>query len=64
VVLAYGERRVFQPTELQRATTAGKAGDRVPVWVLREGERLRLYLELGPIGAKLRSGRMLPEEPW
>jgi S1-C subfamily serine protease len=63
-VLAYGERRIFQPTELQRATTAGKPGDRVPVWVLRDGERVRLHLELGPIGARLRSGRMLPGEPW
>jgi hypothetical protein len=64
VLIAYGERRVFHPIELQHATTGGKAGDRVPVWVLRDGERLRLHLEFGPIGAKLRSGRMLPEEPW
>jgi hypothetical protein len=61
VVVSYGGQRVFRAGELQRATTEGQRGERVAVDVLRDGERVRIYAERGPIGAKLRGARILPE---
>lgn len=60
-LLRYGERRVFEPDELQRATTAGRAGESVRVELLREGERRTLTLPRGPIGINLYVDRARPE---
>ncbi len=61
VLLSYGGSRVFRAGELKRATTQGKLGDRVAIDLLRDGERRRIYAERGPIGARLRPGRGLPD---
>jgi hypothetical protein len=61
VVLSYEGRRIFKAPELKRATVQGRRGDRVVIDVLRDGEVVRVYATRGPLGAKLRSTRMLPE---
>jgi membrane-associated protease RseP (regulator of RpoE activity) len=64
VVLSYDGKRIFKPTALQRATTRGRLGDRVPVEVLRDGEVIRLYPARGPLGTRLKSKRQRPLLQW
>jgi hypothetical protein len=61
VVLSYEGRRIFKAPELKQATVQGQRGDRVVIDVLRDGEVVRVYATRGPLGAKLRGKRMLPE---
>jgi hypothetical protein len=64
LIIHYGDRRIFNPRELQRQTIRGDRGDRVTIDVLREGERIRLYGIRGPMGVKLEPSRRLPESGW
>jgi hypothetical protein len=61
VVLSYEGRRIFKAPELKRATVQGKAGDIVPIVVVRNGEVMRVYAERGPLGVRLRPDARLPE---
>jgi len=60
VVLSYEGRRIYKAPELKHATVQGRAGDRVTIDVLRDGERVRVYTSRGPLGARLRPERILP----
>lgn len=64
VVLSYEDKRIFKTTELQRATTQGRLGDRVVVEVLRGDEVVRIYLARGPIGVKLQPTQQMPWTQW
>jgi hypothetical protein len=59
-ILSYADRRVFKGMELKRATTQGRAGERVEVVVLRDGERVRLWLPRGPLGIRMRQASRPP----
>lgn len=61
-ILSYAERRIFRGTELRHATTEGRAGDRTPLEVLRDGSRVRLWVPRGPLGIRMRQTRRPP--PW
>lgn len=61
VVLSYEGRRIFKTPELKHATVQGQVGDRVAIDVLRDGERVRVYTQRGPLGARLRPERILPQ---
>lgn len=61
IVLSYDGRRIFKAPELKQATVQGQVGDRVAIDVLRNGERVRIYVARGPLGARLSNKKMLPE---
>lgn len=60
VILNYGERQMFSWNELQNATTRGERGEYVNVTVLRNGQRINLWLPRGPLGVRLGSIRLKP----
>ncbi len=52
-VVRYGDQRVFNGRELQRATTRGTIGGNVPVDIVRGGELIRLSIPRGPMGTRI-----------
>jgi hypothetical protein len=64
IVLSYDGERIFKTSELQRATTQGRLGDRVTVEVLRGGEVIYLYPARGPLGFRLKPTRQMPRTRW
>jgi S1-C subfamily serine protease len=60
VVLRYDGKRVFTTRELQSATTGGRAGESVHVEVLRNGQRIDVYVPRGPLGVYLDSDSAKP----
>jgi len=61
VFVAYAGTRIFDASELQRATkTHGAPGDTVAVDVLRDGEERRFYVPVGPLGIQLTPTREAP----
>jgi hypothetical protein len=61
-ILSYAEQRVFRGMELKRATTEGRAGERVEVELLRDGSRERVWVPRGPLGIRMRQASRPP--PW
>ena len=61
-ILSYGGDRIFDTRALQDATSGGSAGAQTLVEVLRNGERITLYLPRGPLGAGLRQGTSNPAD--
>jgi len=49
-IVAYDGRRVFDMNELTGLTYEGRPGETVAVDVIRDGQRMQLYVERGPIG--------------
>ena len=60
VILNYGDRQLFNWSELQDATTRGERGEYVNVSILREGQLLNLWLPRGPLGVRLGAARVKP----
>lgn len=60
VVLRYADRRVFDASELARATTEGRAGETVSIEVARGNERRVVHLPRGPLGVRLGADRARP----
>jgi len=61
LVVSYDEQRIFDGKQLQQSTTDGEAGETVSVDLLRDGERIRVYLPRGPIGIGLQHSRTRPD---
>jgi hypothetical protein len=61
-ILSYADRRVFRGAELKHATTVGTAGERVPLEVLRDGSRVRVWVPRGPLGIRMQQASRPP--PW
>ncbi len=61
VVLRYAGVRVFEPSELARATSEGRAGETVAVEISRDGDRRTVYVPRGPLGIRLGTDRRPPE---
>ncbi|MEO0420878.1 MAG: PDZ domain-containing protein [Pseudomonadota bacterium] len=59
-IMSYGTERIFDTRALQDASVAGSAGAQTLVEVLRDGQRLTLYLPRGPLGAGVRTGSANP----
>ena len=64
VVVAYDGQRVFHGRELRRATATGERGEWITVDVLRGDQEVRLRAQRGPLGAKLKPARILPDGRW
>ena len=60
VICRYDGSRVFRAGELKSATSQGRAGELVPLDIVRDGERVRIYVPRGPLGIKLSQARQLP----
>jgi len=59
-ILRYADARIFGPMELKAATTAGTAGERVEIVVLRDGARERVFVPRGPLGIRMRPASRPP----
>ena len=59
VILRYDDVRIFEPGALLRTSSGGSLGEQVPVAIDRDGVRMVLYVERGPLGAmtQYRRGR-------
>jgi len=53
MVLSYDRKRMFATRDLQNATAGGRAGESVPVEILRNGQPMTLYIPRGPLGVYL-----------
>ena len=63
VIVAYAGQRILAPHELRQAILAGASGDNVALDVERDGEPIRFYLPVGPIGIRLETVRQTPRDP-
>ncbi|MGD8976614.1 MAG: PDZ domain-containing protein [Gammaproteobacteria bacterium] len=60
VLLRYDGQRVYQASDLRRATRSGETGEMVAVDILRDGQRIQTYVPRGPLGVNMSSDRVLP----
>ncbi len=60
VIVDYDGARVYAPSELQKATSLGRAGESVTMEVLRDGRSIRLRVDRGPLGVLLTEERRPP----
>jgi membrane-associated protease RseP (regulator of RpoE activity) len=60
LILNYDDRRIFNWSELQEATSRGERGEYVNVTVLRNGQLLNLWVPRGPLGVRLGTARVKP----
>jgi len=60
VLLRYDGKRVYQSSDLRRATRDGDMGEMVAVDILRDGQRIQTYVPRGPLGVNMSSERILP----
>lgn len=61
LLLQYDDRTIFSGTEVQAATVAGQAGERVAITVLRGGERIQHDVPRGPLGIRFQSESLRPD---
>lgn len=62
MILSYDNTRVFNWNELQTATALGERGEYVNVTVLRNGQLHNLWIPRGPLGIRLGTVRVKPQE--
>lgn len=62
LIVSYDGRKMFNYGELQEATSRGERGEYVNVTVLRNGQLQNLWVPRGPLGIRLGSVRMRPQE--
>ena len=60
MILNYDDRRMFNWSELQGATSRGERGEYVNVTVLRNGQQVNLWIPRGPLGIRLGTARVKP----
>ena len=60
LILSYDEQRIFNPGELRDSTTTGTAGDTTPVWVMRGGQEIQVFVPRGPLGIRVGSATERP----
>jgi hypothetical protein len=63
VIVAYAGQRILSAHELQRAVLDGEPGDNVALDIERDGESMRFYFPVGPIGIRLDTIRQAPRNP-
>jgi hypothetical protein len=60
VLLRYGDRPIYDIRDLLAETAGGEFGESASIDVERDGERLRLYVARGPLGARIQPLRRAP----
>ena len=53
VLYRYAGERLFSRRELRSATRSGQLGEAIPVEVIRDGQRLQVYIPRGPLGVRM-----------
>ena len=61
VLLRYGGEKIYKPATLYKLTPQGTAGELVDVVLLRDNERINIYLPRGYLGTRFKSVRGIPE---
>lgn len=59
-LLRYDGQRIYNQGELSRGTSGGRAGEMVPVQLMRDGNMIDIYIPRGPLGVNLSN---LSEKP-
>jgi hypothetical protein len=60
VLLRYGDRPIYDIRDLLAETAGGEFGETASIDVERDGERLRFYVERGPLGARIQPRSRAP----
>ena len=60
-IVSYAGERIYSSTTLYQATTQGEAGELVSIEIVRNGERINLYLPRGPLGTRFKPARAKPQ---
>ena len=60
VLLRYGDRPIYDIRDLLAETVGGEFGESASIDIERDGERLRLYVARGPLGARIQPLRRAP----
>jgi hypothetical protein len=53
VLVRYGDQAIYDVRDLLAATAGGELGESTSIDIERDGERLRLFVERGPLGARI-----------
>ena len=53
VLYRYAGERLFSRREFRSATRSGQLGEAIPVEVIRDGQRLQVYIPRGPLGVRM-----------
>jgi membrane-associated protease RseP (regulator of RpoE activity) len=61
LIVRYGEARLFAPGELVDETRSGRAGETVQLEIVRNGERLQVFVPRGPLGLRVAATHGAPE---
>jgi len=61
-IMRYDNERIYDWFDLQEATAAGEAGEMVSLEVERDGETLQFYLQRGPLGIRMNSISVGPND--
>jgi len=61
VILSYGDQKLFEFRELQRATTKGARDEYINIHVMRDGALMDLWIQRGPLGIRLDMVRVKPQ---
>jgi hypothetical protein len=62
ILVRYGGRAIFDIRDLISETTRDGPGSTVPVDLVRDGQRRRVYVPRGPLGARIEGTRHFPAE--
>jgi S1-C subfamily serine protease len=62
VILRYDGERLFSARELRGASRDGTAGETVSVDVIRNGDRMQVFLPRGPLGISITASSGLLDE--
>jgi len=60
IILNYGDQKLFEWSELQRATANGVRNEYVSIDVMRDGTMMNLWIPRGPLGVRLDMVRVKP----
>jgi hypothetical protein len=63
VILRYDGERLFSGRALRTASRDGNAGETVSLEILRDGNRLQMFMPRGPLGVSISAGSALLGEP-
>ena len=61
-VVSYNGETVYDARTIRQGTQGGTAGEMVPVIVMRDGQRVELYVPRGPLGIQMTSESVRPPD--
>ena len=61
IIVRYNNRRIWNARDLQTSTSRGVRGETVTLEIERDGQRITLRAERGPLGMYMRQARTAPD---